>query len=590
MKRHTLWVFGVLSVALAVSPSGQAPQSAPSTLARLMPAGPLLFVESPNFAGLVRDWSNSPEKKAWLASDNYQAFSRSRLFLRLGEAQQEFAAAAGAPPDMALLESVAGSESALALYDIGNLEFLYITRLPSARAMDNALWRGREKFEPRKAAEIPYYVHTEPSKHRLVAFGAFNDYLLLATREDLIAGALTALAGKPMRTLADEAWFAGATAAAGQGGDPSAATAGSLPRMRDLRLNFNLSSLVKTPHFRSYWIQRNVSELRPYVAEVVDVYRSAEEIREERVLLRKGGDNATTEQAGSEKATLANLLRLVPDDSGVYRAWSATSVGQALDLLERKVLSPRIGIGVAPTLAPSVTLTEGQTGGEGDLETRIDLPPLTSSNGRFEPDALKRFLTAATLEGALEFESTRGLPGDVFVGTESAIVLQAGGDWNEDAARSALLSAVGGLWTTSGLGAKWVEQGSGETAYSQLDGLTHLAMAARGHVLVVGSGNESVLAVLKRISNAPGKDSGVYAAGFRHAAARGDIVRMTHLIETPLAQQFGGGEQPGGHEPWFFSENLASLSQSLARVESESILVRERGPVVSQSVIYRLSK
>jgi len=585
MKRHTLWIFGLLNVALAISPSGQAPPSPPSTLAKLMPAGALLFIESPDFAGLVRDWNDSAEKKAWLASTNYQVFSRSRLFLRLSEAQEQFAVAAGAPPDMALLESIAGSQSALAIYDIGNLEFLYLTRLPSARAMDNVLWRGREKFEPRKAADIPYYLHSEPTKNRLVAFATFNDYLLLATREDLMTGALTVLSGKAMRTLADEAWFAGATAAAGQRGEPAS------PTGQALRLALNLSGLVKTPHFRSYWVQRNVPELRPYTAEVADVYRSAEEIREERVLVRGAESGGATGQASPETTTVASLLRLVPDDSSVYRAWSAPSVEQAADLLERKVLAPRIGQVVPPTVAPSVTLTEGQTGSESDLETRIDVPPLANVGGTFEPAALKSLLAAAKLEGALQLEWTRGLPGDIFVGTQSAIVLQAASDWDGEAVRSSLLSAASGLWTTSGLGAKWVGQGSGETASYQLDGLTHLAMAARGHVLVVGTGNDPVVAVLKRISSTPEKDSGVYAAGFRHVAKnRDDIVRMTSLIESPPSQQLGGGAPPGGHEPWFFSENLASLSQSLARVESESILVRERGPLVLQTVVYRLGK
>ena len=64
------------------------------------------------------------EIDAGSASANYAAFSRSRLFLRLEAAFDEFSTAAGAPPDMALLSDVAGAESALALYDIGKLEFL----------------------------------------------------------------------------------------------------------------------------------------------------------------------------------------------------------------------------------------------------------------------------------------------------------------------------------------------------------------------------------------------------------------------------------------------------------------------------------
>ena len=186
------------------------------SLAAFMPRGSLLFVESVNFAPLVHDWENSKEKQKWLESDNYQVFSRSRLFLRLQEAQRQFAVAAGAPPDMALLDAVAGAQSALALYDIGNLEFLYITRMPSARAMQNVLWTNREKFEPRKTRRIFLITFgLNPEKNRLVAFATAGDCLLLATREVLMAGALGLLSGESQPTLQDENWYKSAVSAAG---------------------------------------------------------------------------------------------------------------------------------------------------------------------------------------------------------------------------------------------------------------------------------------------------------------------------------------------------------------------------------------
>jgi hypothetical protein len=357
-----------------------------------------------------------------------------------------------------------------------------------------------------------------------------------------------------------------------------------------LRLALNLETLVKTPQFRSYWIQRNVSELRQYHAEVADLFRSPQEIREERVLWRDAAGTPSVETATPEKSALPDLLRLVPDQAGVYRAWNDPSVEQALGLLQQKILAPRARATMPSNVAPAVALSEGQTGSEGDLETRIDVPPLTGATGTFEPAALKKLLAEANLAGALQLGSTRALPGDVFPGTESVVVLEAATNWNAEALRAALLSAVEGLWTTSGLGAQWVAQGSAETVHYELDGLTHLAMAVRGRLLVVGTGGEPVIAVLERLSKAPGKESGTYAAGFRHAAERGDIVRMTRLIEAPLGQPFGGSQEPGGHEPWFFSENLASLSSSLARVESESIVVHDSSPVVRQTVTYRLGK
>jgi hypothetical protein len=580
MKRYSLSFFACLAVALAVTPEGPGPAPASKGLAALVPAGSLLYLEARDFASLVRDWNTSSEKPRWLKSDNYQVFSRSRLFLRLKEAQGEFAAAAGFPPDMSLVESVAGGESALALYDIGNLEFLYITRLPSARAMETVPGRAREKFEPRSAAELPYYVRTEPSKHRVVAFATTDNYLLLATREDLLAGALTLLAGKAGPTLKDEKWFGDAVRAAGPAGD--------------LRLALNMRAVVRAPHFRSYWVQRNISDLRQYEAAIADVHRSSTEIREERVLLRSKQDEApnapASETISAKEAALTEVLRLVPDDSGLYRAWADPTSGEALELLERKVLAPRLGRGVAASYAPTVSLSEGQVGNEGDLETRIDVPPLGNTGGALCSEALRRLLEGKKLEAALQLQSSRGLPGGVFVGTESAIVLSASTAWDGEAARAALLAAVESLWTTSRLGANWLERRKGAATFHELNGLAPLAVATPGRFLIVANASELLLAVLSRMSNAPEAQGGVYAAGFRHARERENLVRMVRLIETPFAQRLGAEQEPGGHTPLFFSENLASLSQALARMESESIVVHDRGPVVLQTVTYRWSR
>jgi len=69
------------------------------SFARLMPQGALVYLEAKDLSGLLREWNASPEKAAWMKSDNYEVLSRSRLLLRLEQAQNQFAAAAGVPPD-----------------------------------------------------------------------------------------------------------------------------------------------------------------------------------------------------------------------------------------------------------------------------------------------------------------------------------------------------------------------------------------------------------------------------------------------------------------------------------------------------------
>ena len=101
-------------------------------LSEWMPGGALLYLESADFATQLRDWNRSAVKSKWMASKNHEDFLTTRLALKLKDAYGEFSSAAGFEPDLNELETIAGTESGLALYDIGRLEFLYISRLPSA--------------------------------------------------------------------------------------------------------------------------------------------------------------------------------------------------------------------------------------------------------------------------------------------------------------------------------------------------------------------------------------------------------------------------------------------------------------------------
>ncbi len=79
-------------------------------------------------------------------------------------------------------------------------------------------------------------------------------------------------------------------------------------------MTLNLTRILPTPYFRSYWIQQNITELKPFTAAVSDLYLTPQTFREERVLIPATPDTVipTTD--------LAPLLQLLPANSGVYRA------------------------------------------------------------------------------------------------------------------------------------------------------------------------------------------------------------------------------------------------------------------------------
>jgi hypothetical protein len=558
-------------------------------LAGFVPRGALLYLEARDFSSLLADWNASPEKKEWLQSADHSVFSRSALLLRLEKAQQQFAAAAGIPPDMTLLSEAAGKESALALYDIGKLEFLYITRISSGRSMQSALWQARTKFESRSAAGVPFFVHNDAESERTVAFAVTDEYLVLATREDLLASALSLLTGGSGQPVSGEQWFSKAVTAASR--EPG-----------DLRMVLNLEKIVATPHFRTYWIERNVSELKQYSAGVSDLYRTGAEYREDRILLRASSDAAPARSITRQGAQAAgDLARFVPEDAGVYRAVANPTVDESLALLENKILSPQLGPAPVEKIAPGVSLGQGVTGSASDLETRIDEAPPERVAIAGSADALHAAIEKAGVQASLVIQSSRAEPAGAFVTLHSAIVFRAAADWDGDAVRAALVAALEPALSTSRLGVDWTpisspgfgiskdKSGKGAAAVSSLDGLMPLHLVTRGPYLFVSNDAELLSATLARIFVRADTQDAAYLAGFNHSRERDNFAHLTRTLDHSDVESMGA-PGAGAREPFFFSENIASISRSLTAVKSVSINVRDAGAQVFQTVTYKWAR
>jgi hypothetical protein len=543
---------------------------APS-LAGFMPPGALVYVECRDLAALLDDWNASEEKKAWLFSDAYKVFASSRLLLRLQDAQAGFEKAAGVPADLNLLGNAAGGESAIAVYDIGELQFLYLTRMPSARAAETLLMKARGNYSPRSSGGVRYFVRMDGASGRQVAFGTSGDLLALATNETLIAQAFALLAKEPRAALSREPWFDRAVRAAGARGE--------------LRLVHHTAALVRSPHFRSYWIQRNVNQLRQFESGVADLRGGADVWTEQRVLLR------TTESAPAAvpSGSLARLAAMFVPGAGLSRAWSSPSPAEVVDAIRRKLLEPASGPGPRPRTAPVVIGTGSPVGWEGGLETNIDEPPLTGAEGSFASAPLTGLFEAARPEAMLVAQSGREMPDTVFTGVDTAIVVAGAKEWDSAAARDALSAAVESVWTTSRLGLRWVERNAGTQPYHALDGISPLFVISRGNLLAIANSEPLLRELLGRAAAgaAPALEPGtVYTARFRHASERAVYLKMMSLMD--YAPQQPDSQDP--RQPYFFSEQIYSLSGVLGRVDTASVRIRDLGGSLRQSVEYRMRR
>jgi hypothetical protein len=559
MKRILLIAGSSVALAAAVFYAAPFQISPPRPLATLAPGGALLYLESQDFARQLHDWNQSPEKQTWLAGANYAEFSRSMLFLRLTEEWKAFGGAAGFAADLPMLESIAGKRSAVALYDIGRLEFLYISEVPQAEAMKTALWQSRAQYEPREAGGVSFYVRREEG--HTVAFAASGGYLLLATREEALAGALRLLSGEKTPAVADEPWYQETVRTAKSPGE--------------LRLVMNLEAVLKTHQFRSHWIYENTPSLREYWAGISDIHRSASEFREDRVLLRRNAQPAP--------ASVAALAQLAPDDAGFYRVGSIASANQAVSEILRKLFPQQPNAAFWSEEAPIVAVTP-QAGAESDLETRIDEPPVERRD-QFDAQPLTNEMARAGVNAYIEAQANRAAAGGVLRELPCALAFQATGAWDDSAVRAALTAGLDNLWSASGLGLHWVEVTRNGMTWHELDGLAHLAVATKGDLLIIGNSSTMVQAMLERAGRPVGAvPPATSLAEFRHAQEQPNFELLTHTLDQ-TNDRFGMFRRDA--KP-FFSANLASFGETLSHVTSATITVTDRGGEVEQTVTYRL--
>jgi hypothetical protein len=615
-------------------------RAAAPDLANLVPPGALLAIQSPDFARLLAQWNSSAEQKQWLGSASYSVFQNSRLFGRLSDAEGEFARASGVPAAK-LLPQVAGTQSIFAWYDVGSLEFLYITRLAPGQAESSDLVRQRTLFSQRSAGGIPFFVRiangTDNGAARTVAFATSGDLLLLATREDLMAGALERLAQqRPIQeqagapgageSLAQESWFR----------DASAALPESPGQTPVLHMVLNLKRIVPMPYFRTYWIQQNVTQLSRFRASAADLYDESGEFREERVLLPVN-EQSSAARIPPPKTGLASLAALAPP-AGVFRATATDSADDAIDALQQKLLghaTSAVGSGslaanpdlnVAPAGEDPESEGRGEAGaspGNADLTTRIDTPPLGSASASNRP--LEEALHAAGFNALLTWSAAGPVDKtnpSLWVPLHSAVVLRGNAAWSASSIAAALQASLRGGLTTGGLGVEFRPATPSPTTPTPatpvvyvLDGSKPLLFTVRdtraGHLLFLADSTVVLDELVRRADLPPtsARDgANAFApgacriAGFDLAFARAPYARLTTLIDGTNRNAASGIDRSfsdasdtprGGTVPALFSQNLLSLADAFSALSSERFvewpIETEAGPALRQTVLYKWS-
>ncbi len=405
---------------------------------------------------------------------------------------------------------------------------------------------------------------------------------------DLIANALQLIArSTPGESIEQEPWFHDASAAMAQEAPAPA-----------LHMVLNLDRIAYDPHFRSYWIQRNITWTRQFRAAAADLYIEPSRFREERVLLPK------SPQAESAPAVnLAALAAIAPASTGFTRALATRDPSEAVSAIEEKLLGAYNAPPPDPEYAPVPSLESPQTGSDEELEARIDTPPPVSPSASTAD--LARLFDSASLDAVLTLSSAHNPPepDGLWVPIRSAVVLHTSLPADPQTLAAALRQTLRGSLTAADIGANFEPREQAGVAIYALTGPRPLFFAvsstpAAGNLALLADDQAMLLELLHNLSihSADKAPAGAtLIAVFNHSSQRAPYSRLTSLIDGTNAKP-GDAQKTGvpalnpdtgaRAQPAFFSQNIGSLSDTFANLESESVIESSVDSHLRQTVVY----
>jgi hypothetical protein len=183
--------------------------------AKDFPDGALLYVQISDLPEFIKLWNKSELKEKYLKSTNFNDLQRRHLGIKLQERWTEMSEAVGFPLDWTAISNLAENKAAVALYDIGKLDLVFVAPMNENLFSLTMFSQHAQNFEAGELEDgTKYYflearVDRERQKQKLI-FASIKGRFVLATGERLFLRTVAAINGK--QRLHDEVYFKNLTA------------------------------------------------------------------------------------------------------------------------------------------------------------------------------------------------------------------------------------------------------------------------------------------------------------------------------------------------------------------------------------------
>lgn len=315
MRHRVRWFTALLvliCVALIVYARSNRSSKNAYSLAGDLPRGALVYAQFENLPELIKSWEQSQLKERYLSSTNYQQLQHRHLAMKLISRWQEFNNALGFSLDLGTLGSSTDGAAALAVYDIGKLDLLFVAPISEEKVALTQFFKSKDQFEETETEDgTPYYsqaVEADRGRQKQVlAFAIVNGRFLLGTNEKLFLRALANIKSRATKdSIAD---------------DPTFKSLSGKVKPHFATIWVDQAKLNADYYFKHYWLMQNVDELKSIRAGIFDLERQESKWIERREFL-------TTVPAVRSAMSVAELQRLysrMPGDAPFVRFRSLTN-------------------------------------------------------------------------------------------------------------------------------------------------------------------------------------------------------------------------------------------------------------------------
>lgn len=298
----------LICVALIVYARATRSNKNPYSLAGDLPRGALVYAQFQNLPELITQWEKSQLKERYLSSTSYQQLQHRHLAMKLISRWEEFNNALGFPLDLSTIGSSTDGAAAVAIYDIGQLDLLFVAPISDEKVALTQFFKSKDQFEEMETPDgAPYYSHTVEAdrgrQKQVLAFATVNGRFLLGTNEKLFLRALANINKRARNdSIAD---------------DPIFKTLSRKVTPHFATIWVDQSKLNADYYFKHYWLMQNVAELKSIRAGMFDLEQQQSRWIERREFLTTAPSERSS--SGIAAAELRQLYSRTPSDAPFVR-------------------------------------------------------------------------------------------------------------------------------------------------------------------------------------------------------------------------------------------------------------------------------